>query len=74
MLQEECIKVAQLAGSVAEVSVYHHGEVGYWIPEIDLFNHPVFIAKSNGNHCQSGLRTMLAATTLICCNQLANLA
>lgn len=24
------VKVAQLAGSVAELSAYHHGEVGFW--------------------------------------------
>ena len=25
------IKVAQLAGSVSEMSAYHHGEVGGWM-------------------------------------------
>ena len=28
------IKVAQLAGSVAEISAYHHGEVCYWRPKL----------------------------------------
>ena len=32
------IKVAQLAGSVAEISAYHHGEVQYYYLNNDYFD------------------------------------